>query len=457
MNNKLIIFDLDGVLVDSKDLHYKALNLALSELDDFFTINENEQVNIYEALPTKLKLQLLTKNKNLDEKFHSEIHSRKQFFTKELFKNISYDADLVYFFKKIKNENINISVASNSIKKTILMCLKQLGIYEFVDYVVSNEDVVNPKPHPEMYWKAMSYFSCIPSETVIFEDSVVGKIAALDSNASLIEIKNRADLNIDKINKAINLLQKINNPVVDQNINVLIPMAGAGSRFTDVGYSFPKPLIDINGKPMIQCIVENLNIKAKYTYVVQKEHFEKYNLYYLLNAITPNCNIVQVNGITEGAAATALLAKSYLDNDHPLIIANSDQILEWNSRSFLFNMYKVNADGGIVIFNSTHPKWSYAKCTEDGLVLEVAEKKVISDIATAGVYYWKKGSDFIKYAEQMINKNIRTNNEFYICPVYNEAIQDNKNIYIEKIKKMWGVGTPEDLEIYIKNNVNYIS
>mgnify|MGYP003116102651 FL=1 len=172
---------------------------------------------------------------------------------------------------------------------------------------------------------------------------------------------------------------------------------------------------------------------------------------YLLNLITNNnCEIVQVDGITEGAACTTLLAKQFIDNDEPLVMANSDQFVEWDSNEFMYSMTADNVDGGILSFEATHPKWSFAKLNDDGFVSEVAEKKPISNIATVGVYYWKKGSDYVKYAEQMIDKDIRTNNEFYVCPVFNEAIGDDKKVKVFPIDKMWGLGTPEDLDRYVK-------
>ena len=228
-------------------------------------------------------------------------------------------------------------------------------------------------------------------------------------------------------------------------------MAGAGSRFANAGYTFPKPLIEVRGKPMIQVVVENMNIEANYIFLVQKEHFEKYNLKYLLNLIAPGCKIVQVDGLTEGAACTTLLAKEHIDNDAPLVMANSDQFVEWNSNECMYAFTADSIDGGIVTFEATHPKWSYAKLGEDGFVSEVAEKKPISNLATVGIYYWKHGSDYVKYAEQMIAKNIRTNNEFYVAPVFNEAIGDNKKIRVKSIDKMWGIGTPEDLEYFLNN------
>jgi dTDP-glucose pyrophosphorylase len=228
-------------------------------------------------------------------------------------------------------------------------------------------------------------------------------------------------------------------------------MAGAGSRFEAAGYTFPKPLIEVRKKPMIQVVIENLNIKANFIYVVQKEHREKYNLDALLSLITPGCKIVETEGMTEGAACTALLAKEHINSKSPLFFANSDQFVEWDSNEFLYKMNETEADGGIVTFEATHPKWSFAKIDEKGLVTEVAEKKPISNIATVGFYYWKHGSDFVKYAEQMIDNEIRVNGEFYVCPVFNEAIKDCKAIRTFDVDGMWGLGTPEDLNYYLEN------
>ena len=202
---------------------------------------------------------------------------------------------------------------------------------------------------------------------------------------------------------------------------------------------------------MIQVVVENLNVDGRFIYVVQKKHREKYNLDSMLNLITPGCKIVEVDGLTEGAACTTLLAKEFIDNEEPLLMVNSDQFVEWNSNEFMYKMQESSIDGGIVTFNSTHPKWSFVKTDEYGFVTEVAEKNPISDMATAGIYYWSKGSDYVRYTEQMIDKNIRVNNEFYVCPIFNEAILDNLKVKTHQIEKMWGLGTPEDLNSFLTN------
>ena len=235
-------------------------------------------------------------------------------------------------------------------------------------------------------------------------------------------------------------------------MNILIPMAGRGKRFEDVGYSFPKPLIDIEGKPMIQLIIENLNLTGKHIFLCQKEHYEKYALDKLLEMLSPNCKIIQIDGITDGAAVTALKAKELINNDEELIIANSDQWINWNPQHFLSFLQNNDADGGIVTFISTHPKWSFVKVNESGLITELAEKKPISNIATAGIYYYKHGKTFVEAAEQMITKNIRTNNEFYIAPAYNEIIQNGGKVFHYPVAEMYGLGTPEDLQYFLQNS-----
>ena len=228
-------------------------------------------------------------------------------------------------------------------------------------------------------------------------------------------------------------------------------MAGEGSRFAKEGYTFPKPLIDVNGKPMIQVVVENLDFDAEYIFVVRKEHLKKYEglektLYRITNN---NCKIVEVDSLSEGAACTALLAKNLIDCDDDLLIANSDQVIEYSSVNFKTLKTMTNVDAIVFTFNSVHPKWSFVKTNSRGIVSEVAEKLPISDIATCGIYWYKKGSDFVKYAERMIEKNIRVNNEFYIAPVYNELILDKKTLIPYFVHEMYGIGTPEDLNFYL--------
>lgn len=450
---KLIIFDLDGVLVEAKQIHYDTLNQALKEVGKQYVISEAEHLSTYDGLKTTQKLEMLTKNKGLHPELYDDIWHRKQHLTIEAISQLQPDLQKIELFKELRDMGYKLACASNSIRRSVLVMLAKIGIIEFMDLIISNEDVKNSKPHPEMYWKVMSMMSVLPEETLIVEDSPHGLLAASRSRANVLRVDNPKDLVISKIIRKLEETKKVMSIPKWQGgkMNVLIPMAGAGSRFQQAGYTFPKPLIDVEGKPMIQVVVDNLNIEATYIYVVQKEHRENYNLDTLLNLITPNCKIVEVDGLTEGAACTTLLAKKFIDSDAPLLMANSDQFVEWDSNEFMYKMIEQKVDGGILTFTATHPKWSFAKVDEYGYVTEVAEKNPISDIATVGVYYWAKGSDYVKYAEQMIRKNIRTNNEFYTCPTFNEAIADGKKIKTFNIEKMWGLGTPEDLKYYLEN------
>lgn len=449
---KLIAFDLDGVLVEAKEIHYISLNKALGE----YSISWEEHLSVYDGLKTSQKLEMLHERKGLPKERFESVWTDKQRFTLEELRNLKFSNDLYSTMTMLKNEGYILAVCSNSIRKTVLTVLSKLGIIEFFDIILSNEDVLNSKPHPEIYWKAISKMKCLPEETLIIEDSPYGLLAASRSKANVLRVKSPKDVSYLNIKGEINRIEKMNSVKTpawkDEKLNVLIPMAGAGSRFEQAGYTFPKPLIEVNGKPMIQIVVENLNINANYIYVVQKSHRIKYNLDALLNLITPGCRVIEVDGVTEGAACTALLARNLINTDEPLFFANSDQFVEWDSNEFMYRMNETDSDGGIVTFEATHPKWSFAKVNDSGIVTEVAEKNPISNTATVGFYYWKKGSDFVKFAESMIEKNIRVNNEFYVCPVFNQAIKEGKIIRTFNIKKMWGLGTPEDLKYYLENH-----
>ena len=238
-------------------------------------------------------------------------------------------------------------------------------------------------------------------------------------------------------------------------LNIVIPMAGRGSRFVKAGYTLPKPLIGVNGYPMIEWVTKNIAPKCghRFIYICQEEHLEKYNLSETLERLAPGCAIVTVDHITEGAACTVLLSEKFIDSDEPLMIANSDQFVDTDINSYLQAMK--NYDGLIMTMSANHPKWSYIKYDESSFVTLVREKEVISDQATVGIYNYKHGSDFVKFAHQMIEKNIRVNNEFYVAPVYNEMIEAGKKIvFCDVGAKMHGLGTPEDLDAFLNDPVS---
>jgi dTDP-glucose pyrophosphorylase len=229
-------------------------------------------------------------------------------------------------------------------------------------------------------------------------------------------------------------------------------MAGRGSRFEEQGYTDKKPFIDVNGKPMIHRVIENLGMEFDNEYmfimICLQEDFDKYDFTEFEKVIGHNSyDVVILDDVTEGAAQTILQAKDLINDDTPLMTMNSDQLVDWDIER-LFEMCE-QFDGVIPCFYGEGNAWSYARTLDNGYVQEVAEKKQISKYATAGYYYWSKGSDFVKYAEQMIEENSRTNGEFYVAPVYNWAVKDGKRVGVFMVDKCYSLGTPEDLQEYL--------
>ena len=244
-----------------------------------------------------------------------------------------------------------------------------------------------------------------------------------------------------------------------QEFNIVVPMAGRGYRFVEQGYTDSKPFIDVNGKPMIQRVIENLNIEfdSNYEFVIVclQEEYDRYDFSIFDDIIGHDSwKAVCLPNVKEGAAQTLLEAKDIIDNDTPMLSFNNDQLIDYDPN--VWNEF-LKYDGGIPCFWGDSTNWSYARCGEGGFVEEVAEKKVISNNATAGYYYWSKGSDYVKYAKQMIKENSRTNGEFYVAPVYNWAIRDGKKIVISQVDKVYELGTPEYLESFLAHeSINLI-
>lgn len=443
---KACIFDLDGVLVDTCELHYETLNQAISTVvGEKFVISRHEHETVYNGLSTRMKLEKMT---GLSTESRSKIYDRKQELTTEAFSTLLPSSRLQEMLAGLRSRGYRIACASNCIRNTVHTVLYRLGVHSLFDVILSNEDVECPKPAPDIYRLAMDRLGVTPDETLIFEDSYVGLRAAVASGAGVHYVRSPSDLTLEYCLTAV--------PNLTKHVNVVIPMAGNGSRFASVGYKDPKPLIPVFGKPMISWVVKNLGLDATYTFITRKEFgAEEY-----LRTLVPDCKIVTVDRLTEGAACTILLAKEHVNNDAPLLIINSDQYIEFEDCDtafkfvfdFLYSPVERSLVGKISTFDGNrHPKWSYAKLGDNGLVTEVREKDPFSDHATTGLYLWRRGSDFVRCAERMIAKNIRVNNEFYVVPTFNEAIADGMGISICGCRKMWGIGVPDDLEYFLAN------
>jgi NDP-sugar pyrophosphorylase family protein len=238
------------------------------------------------------------------------------------------------------------------------------------------------------------------------------------------------------------------------SVNVVIPMAGLGSRFVKAGYSKPKPFIDVAGSPMIERVMENLSIPgAHYLLLGQRAHFEEHPEVAAALVARGDVTLLPVDLMTEGAACTVMLARSLIDDRTPLLIANCDQIVDFDCAGFIAESDRRGQDGAILVFRDPerNRKWSFVRTDAAGLVQEAREKIAISDLATVGIYYFRRGRDYVAAAIDMIVRNDRSNNEFYNCPVYNYLIANGDRIGVHEIAPhaMHGVGTPEDLDIFL--------
>lgn len=242
-------------------------------------------------------------------------------------------------------------------------------------------------------------------------------------------------------------------------INIVIPMAGAGSRFAKAGYKKPKPFIDVLGKPMICHVLDNLNVPdAKFILLAREEHYQNEQETVQWIEAHYNVEFVLIDKLTEGAACTVMHAHRLINNDTPLLIANSDQIVDMDIYRYICDSEARHLDGSVLCFRDDDTKWSYARINEDGMITEIREKEIISEYATVGIYYFAKGALFVENAIDMIVRNERVNNEFYVAPVYNYSIQKGGRygIYNIGMEQMHGTGTPADLDQYIefRNNQN---
>ena len=235
-----------------------------------------------------------------------------------------------------------------------------------------------------------------------------------------------------------------------KKINLLIPIAGRAQRFINEGYNMPKPLIMVKERLMIDLAMTSVAWEdCNLIFVVRKDHVYSFAIDQILKQyFGEHIKVVTTDGITCGSVCTCLLAKEHIDNNAPLLIYTPDVFFQNQ-----FNPYEIDpdVDGMLLTFKANSDAHSYVQLNEEGNAIKTAEKVVISQNAAVGVYYFRHGSEFVKKAEQMIDLEMTVNGEYYICPIYNLFIEDDQIIKIKEVEKMHVLGTPEELEFYLKN------
>lgn len=431
---KCVLFDLDGVLADATEWHYQALNKALIKTG-LTPIPYDDHLKYYNGLPTATKIEKMrSRGIDISPDLEKEIRAQKQQATVECIRDLCEpDPEKLELFEALSKTGCKLGVCTNAVRETLDLILTKSGLKGF-DITLSNQDVNQPKPSPEIYLEAMKRLDVSPEETLIVEDSPLGEQAARASGAYVLKVEGYSEVTAETVMRK---LASVNY----SDLQILIPMAGRGSRFTRVGYTLPKPLIPVLEKPMIQHVIDNLAVKgASWFFVALGDHIEKYPDLKNLPG-----KLISQNGYKQGAACSASLAFEHLDPNKPLMVANSDQFIDMDILDFL--VAGMGCDGAIMTFKSEHPKWSYARVNSENYVDLIKEKVVISDNATSGIYLWNRASDFITGIHDMIEAGDTHNNEYYIAPSFNYCIKRGGKYRIMEIKRqqMWGLGTPEDL------------
>jgi HAD superfamily hydrolase (TIGR01509 family) len=462
MTLKAVFFDMDGVLFDGREWHQDAFLTALVRVRVDLAVTESYHRKYLDGLSTKQKLATFC---DLTPAERDEISDLKQLYTEIFLEDrLKPITHLRKVFDELKRRGLRILCVSNSIYKTVQIVLSKLNILQYFDGVFSNEDAKNPKPSPELYLRACIRENLSPAEVLILEDSHLGRTAAYLSCANVLPIVDSTDTTVERITEVLD-----GRTPKSPEVNIVIPMAGLGSRFSKVGYTDPKPFIPVFNRPMIRWVIENMMPSATqygntlvpapatpvFHFIIRSEHATRAAvLETICNELGVKWTITTVDQLTEGSACTVLLAKQHINSDTPLVIVNSDQWLDWEVNEFYRALLNPTYDGIISVFKQSDAndiKWSYSKtCDDTPLVCRVDEKKYISEWATTGIYGWRRGSDFIQSAEEMIAKNIRTNNEFYTCPAYNELIGRGGKVRNLECRRLWGLGVPEDLERFLK-------
>lgn len=454
---RAIVFDLDGVLVDAAPWHYESFVKALRVFG--YDLSPEEHDKRFNGLPTSEKLRLLSSQTAFPKKLHRLVNSLKQKFTDEIFNEKCRPSPHIReLLESLKARGYKLAVASNSRRATVDMVLEKMEITSLFDVILSHEQVLRPKPAPDIYLTAFAELAVESTHTLIVEDAPAGIQAARASGATVLQVSSPDQVtikNLDTFLSSIESREEAAKPLPHHGLQILIPMAGEGSRFLQAGYTDSKPFIPVKGKPMIEWVVNNLRPSTgeyRFIFLCQQKHLGTDGRNPVLDHVAPASAQVPVPGLTQGAACTALLAADELDDNLPLLLANSDQYVTADLDAFLHFCRDTECDGAILTFPANDTKWSYAETDASGRVVRVAEKQKISPHATVGIYYFKRAGDFLKAAKQMIALDVRTNGEFYACPVYNQLIAEGKNVRIFSIgaNQMHGLGTPEDLTQFLR-------
>lgn len=453
---ELIVFDLDGVLVESKDLHYDALNEAITHVAGVdYIITRPEHETVYDGLSTNQKLRLMTIHKNLPLAAHKPIWVKKQQLTDEMVRDqLKPDRVLLDSLQSLKAAGYPLAVASNCIKSSVHNILDSIGVLPLVDAYFSNEDVEHAKPAPDIYAKACATFGVDPQATLVVEDSVKGFEACVRAGCHLFKVDTPADVRADAILDRVSAINLSGKPVT-----IVVPLAGTNDLYwmdgpEAVPSEIPPFLTDANGAPALEWVVRpllNSRYAQKFVFIVKEAQRAKFKLDSLLPRIVGfrPTKVVSVHGETLGALKTVMMAKDVISRDAPLLLCTCSNVTAWLPGMSVDDLIDVQADGALATVESTDPRSSYVrvhKGTHD--VVDVHEKVPVSDTACTGLYYWRRGSDFFAAAKSQLLRAVKTKGLYFLAPAYNEAIRSGLSVKVVPTKACWSVRNVHEIRAF---------
>ncbi|MBY0353698.1 NTP transferase domain-containing protein [Candidatus Babeliales bacterium] len=240
---------------------------------------------------------------------------------------------------------------------------------------------------------------------------------------------------------------------------IIIPMSGVGNRFMQAGYSDPKPLINVDGKPIIEHVVNLFPGEHNFIFICNQEHLQTTEMYNVLRRIAPSGTIVSIPKHKNGPVYAVSKVFNLIDNDEEVIVNYCDFSMYWDYNNFLHHTRTRNADGAIPAYKGFHPhmlhdpNYAFIK-DQNQWLLEIKEKAPFTtnktnEYASTGAYYFKRGSLLKKYFPELIERDINVNGEYYVSLIYNLLKRDGLNVSVYEVQHMLQWGTPEDLEEYV--------
>jgi len=418
----LITFDLDGVLVESKELHFDAFNLALKDLSPSLEMTKEEHDQNYCGLSTKQKLRKLTVEKGLPPEKHDYIWAQKQRHTLELMKtSIKPDTRIRSVIQQLRDAGYPVAVASNCIKDSVFYLLRGIGVEDLVSFYFSNEDVSFAKPHPEIYLAVADHFGLSPDEMLVIEDSGHGKQAAILAGAQLCPVASPNDVNIDYISST--LARKHSSR---SRLNIIIPMAGNESLFID-STSTPKFLLDINGQSLLERMVTNLQPSRPHRFIFIARKYQA-RTYGLAELCVRACNfqpmvLREVERRSSSAIETFLAAKDLIGVDQPVLLANLNMWPILTSTINVDTLADISADCILTHFESTQENLSYVKVNNFYSVDDISTKLRSSCHATTGYTFFKRGYKFFQLCE-----SLQSGKALFIEDVIKRGLEDRMDV-----------------------------